>query len=711
MIDVVHPLIIVGAGPIGLEAALYAAEAGIEFLLLEKDQPVAALQSWGKVAMFSPVAMNITPLGVRATGIAPSDRCLTGHEMKTNYYDKIARQERIAPYVITGFTVERISRRGLVKAGLLGNPERADHPFMIMGTNRQGIEQRYLARHVIDASGVYTNPNWLGSGGLPALGERKLRDKVFYDLSQLPDEGTRARRFLVVGAGHSAATVLRYIDRLTHLRDDVSATWVTHTDAATIMPEVRDDPLPERGRMNAFINELARGANKKISRIGGYWVDRMVDNGGALTVTLTNHAGESREVTADQIYALVGYRPDRTIYEELQVHECYASAGPMKLSAALLASNAGGDCTASIDASDQVYTNPEPNFYILGAKSYGRTSNFLIAKGHDQITAVFKMITGDKSLDLYQQAKPGPATTPQQKPRQVAKVSLDSLDNLWFQVGGTICNLSCDHCFISCSPQNDKFKMMTLEQIRPFLHEAVTMGVKEFYFTGGEPFLNDEIFDILRETLAIGPATVLTNGTIITERRARELAALEEASNYTLELRVSLDGFTDESNDRLRGKGSFRRAIKGIQRLVDLGMLPIITAVQTWPETEHETVLGGFKQLLADIGYTRPRFKIIPALDLGAYNKNSIGEATTEYVTEEMMHGFDSSQLICSNSRMVTNSGVYVCPILIDYPDARMGETIAATEGDYRLRHPACYTCYISGAICSNFASGGRSER
>jgi len=295
--------------------------------------------------------------------------------------------------------------------------------------------------------------------------------------------------------------------------------------------------------------------------------------------------------------------------------------------------------------------------------------------------------------------------------RTIAKVGLDSLDNLWFQVGGTLCNLACDHCFISCSPQNDTFKMMTLAQIKPYLQEAISMGVKEFYFTGGEPFLNEEIFDILRETLKIGPATVLTNGTIITERRARELAKLEAESSYSLEIRVSLDGFTEISNDKLRGQGSFRLAMKGMQRLIDRGLLPIITAVQTWPEAEHDDVLQGFKKLLADIGYTRPRLKIMPALDLGAYKQNQIGDRTTELVTEEMLADYDQAQLICNNSRMVTNRGIYVCPILIDYPDARMGDTIKETTGDYRLKHPACYTCYLSGAICSNFSSGGRSER
>jgi molybdenum cofactor biosynthesis enzyme MoaA len=297
------------------------------------------------------------------------------------------------------------------------------------------------------------------------------------------------------------------------------------------------------------------------------------------------------------------------------------------------------------------------------------------------------------------------------KPKKLARVELDSLDNLWFQVGGTICNLECNHCFISCSPYNDKFKMMTLSEIMPFLEEAKQMGVKEFYFTGGEPFLNDEIFEILKGTLEIGPVSVLTNGTIITPRKAKKLAELFTNSIYSLEIRLSIDGFDEVSNDAIRGEGSFKRALKGIKNLVDVGMLPIITAMMSWSEDEHIQVLDSFVEMLKDLGYKNPRMKILPALELGAYEKNSPDEIQKDYVTENMMDGFDRSQLLCSNSRIVTDKGVYVCPILVDFPDAMMGETLNETDKKYPLRHPICTTCYYSGAICSNFSTSGKSER
>jgi sulfatase maturation enzyme AslB (radical SAM superfamily) len=282
-------------------------------------------------------------------------------------------------------------------------------------------------------------------------------------------------------------------------------------------------------------------------------------------------------------------------------------------------------------------------------------------------------------------------------------VPLHGLDALWFQVGGTICNLWCTHCFISCSPQNHKFGFMSRQKVRRYLEESISHGVKEYYFTGGEPFMNREMLQILEDTLKLGPATVLTNCILINERVAGRLQHLEQSSRYSLEIRVSLDGFTAESNDVIRGEDSFRKAMVGIKNLVDRGFLPIITATQTWDDGNNEEVLRGFQDMLFRIGYDRPRIKIIPPLRIGRERVRSRGYDRSESVTHEMMAEFDDHLLICSQSRTVTDKGVYVCPILIDSPDARLGDTLEEAHIDYPLRHSACYTCYLSGAICHNF--------
>lgn len=288
------------------------------------------------------------------------------------------------------------------------------------------------------------------------------------------------------------------------------------------------------------------------------------------------------------------------------------------------------------------------------------------------------------------------------------RVTLSHLDELWFQVSGTLCNLECTHCFISCSPRNDSFGYLTLAEVERALEESVRHGVKEYYFTGGEPFLNRDILPILEKTLEYGPATVLTNGTVLKPEWLERLRAAEDRSLYSLEFRVSIDGPTSETNDPIRGPRTFARAMKGVELLCRHGFLPIITMTRTWPDEHDAEVLGQFRKVLAEHGCNRPRLKVLPRLKIGAEQQRTCGYTDTERVTQQMMADYDESQLVCSHSRVVTSKGVYVCPILIDEPDARMGNTLDEALGPYPLRHGACFTCYLYGAICTNPSSSKR---
>lgn len=281
-------------------------------------------------------------------------------------------------------------------------------------------------------------------------------------------------------------------------------------------------------------------------------------------------------------------------------------------------------------------------------------------------------------------------------------VALSRLDDLWFQVAGTLCNLSCHHCFISCTPHNRSFGFLSLDDVRRWLAESQTYGVKEYYFTGGEPFLNRALVPMLAETLRYGPATVLTNGTVLKDEWLVELAAAEAASLYSLEFRVSLDGCTAEMNDPIRGAGTFERTLRGVVKLVEHDFLPIVTIARTWsPEAEGE-VIGRFLELLISNGYARPRLKILPLLQIGAEEARSRPYAISERVTSTMLEGFEVGQLICEHSRTVTDRGVYVCPILIETPAARLGDSLAEAARPFAIDQGACYTCYQFGAICSN---------
>ena len=284
-------------------------------------------------------------------------------------------------------------------------------------------------------------------------------------------------------------------------------------------------------------------------------------------------------------------------------------------------------------------------------------------------------------------------------------VQLKSLDELWFQVSGTLCNLECTHCFISCSPHNDQFGYLSLETVERYLEESVRRGVKEYYFTGGEPFLNREIVPILERALQYGPATVLTNGTVLKPEWLERLRCAESESLFSLEFRVSIDGPTPQMNDPIRGPRTFERAMAGVGLLVRHGFLPIITMTRTWDESSDEEILGRFREVLKQHGCDRPRLKVLPRLQLGAEAARTEGYGLYDRITLEMMQGFDENQLICSHSRVVTDRGVFVCPILLDFPDAKLGETLDESNVSFPLKHGACFTCYQYGAICTNPSS------
>lgn len=282
------------------------------------------------------------------------------------------------------------------------------------------------------------------------------------------------------------------------------------------------------------------------------------------------------------------------------------------------------------------------------------------------------------------------------------EVELSHLDALWFQIGGTVCNLTCRHCFISCSPHNHAFAFLDLETVRRHLEASLQLGVKEYYFTGGEPFLNPDMVPILELTLRYGPATVLTNGTVLKRDWLARLQQADATSPYSLEFRVSIDGFTAAQNDPVRGAGTFDRITCGIGSVLEHGFLPIITVTRTNDDQSDTELFAGFMKLLRQIGYDRPRLKILPTLRIGAEAERQRGYRAEERVTHEMMQDYDASQLLCEHSRIVTSRGVYVCPILIDAPDACLGATLADSLRSYPLRHHACTTCYQYGALCAN---------
>ncbi len=289
---------------------------------------------------------------------------------------------------------------------------------------------------------------------------------------------------------------------------------------------------------------------------------------------------------------------------------------------------------------------------------------------------------------------------PFQAEAAVPRVELRSLDTLWFQAGGTLCNLACTHCFVSSSPTNRTHDFMTLEAVERYLAEAVGLGVREYYFTGGEPFLNPEMEAILEATLAVGPATVLTNGLLMDPERCERLARMQAASSYSLDFRVSMDGYDAGANDPIRGEGTFERILEGIANLYAAGLNPVITVTEVYSENGSREGRTRFFELLTELGIEKPRLKILPVFRIGAEAERGGAYESWQRLRDgdALEEGWDHLQ--CSSCRMVTDQGVWVCPILVNEPDAKMGEAITDTLGPFELDHPACWTCHVYGVSC-----------
>lgn len=398
-------LLVLGAGPIGVEAGLHAARRGFDVRLLEADSPAAHLMAWGHIRMFSPWAMNCSALGLEvleAEGRWPfhdAGACPTGRELATRYVLPLTRTRLLRGRITNGCKVLGVGRDRLLKGDLIGSEERAERAFLILA-RRADREVVFEADVVIDATGVFGQPRRLGNGGLAAPGELDAADRIDYRPVDFEARGRAfaGRRVLLVGDGHTAATAAVALRSLVDRDPRTHVVWALRAADPPYLTRFPEDPLPERDRLMEEASALSQGAVVRMEVLPGAFVESLAEapgrtapgpaeraggRGRPLRVRLRTSEGLAT-VVVDRILAHVGFQPDRSLYSELQVHECYASGGPMKLAAALLGV-AGGDCLAQPAASADILSNPEPGFYILGSKSYGRNSNFLLRAGLQQI--------------------------------------------------------------------------------------------------------------------------------------------------------------------------------------------------------------------------------------------------------------------------------------------------------------------------------------
>src|SRR5258706_305057 len=298
------------------------------------------------------------------------------------------------------------------------------------------------------------------------------------------------------------------------------------------------------------------------------------------------------------------------------------------------------------------------------------------------------------ALAAEQASRNDPSGAPPEQP-------LHHLDSLWVQMAGTLCNLACTHCFVTCGPHEERHAMMSPAEVDARVAEGLALGVKEVYLTGGEPFLHSQAEQIIEHTLEQAPVTVLTNGTLFTGRRVAWLAALSRRARFAPELRVSLDGADAATHDAFRGAGAWLRTLAGLRMLSAAGLVPIVTVTQPAGEDARAFTERCAAMLRAE-GVRMPRLKLLPMFKLGREAVRSGGYTPADTLATLPPEAFDPHRLQCGSCRAVTSRGVYVCPLLVDEPGGRMGDRLDQALGSFPLRHGACYTCYLTGMTCGN---------
>jgi cation diffusion facilitator CzcD-associated flavoprotein CzcO len=394
---------ILGAGPIGLDAALAFLDDGWSVTVYEAAASVAAnVVAWSHIRLFTPWSMNASARMCTRLEIAgvpqpgPADYCPTGAEFTEQLLNPLAELPELAAVIRRGTRVLAVAREGLLKHEEIGTAQRGTHPFRLLIRGSDGTDRIEQADLLLDCTGSYDRANVLGDGGIPAPGELQVADRI---TRRIPDVGREAdewagRRVLLVGAGKSAQTVARDLAALVAERPATSVVWVVRA-ADPDWGEVPGDPLPQRQELVEAARRLRSGAVPGVQVRTGAVVDALrspeqdaTDDG--VAVALRSNTGDVEEIVVDRIIALTGFLGDTSLYRQLQVHECYATAAPMNLSAALLGAAGDGpaDCLAQASHGVDALRVPEPNFFVLGMKSYGRNSTFLLRIGYEQVDEV-----------------------------------------------------------------------------------------------------------------------------------------------------------------------------------------------------------------------------------------------------------------------------------------------------------------------------------
>lgn len=386
------PVVVIGAGPLGLAAAAHLLERGLIPLVLEAGAAAgSAIQQWEHVRTFSPWPELVDPAAARLLGptgwTAPEAGFPTGREWRDSYLTPLA--DALGERVRYGARVTAVSRLGRDR---LISPGRAETPFVVHLTDARGAESRVRARAVIDASGTWGQPNPAGADGVPAIGERSAAAAGV--LTYLPPTSAQAsalagRHVVVIGSGHSAMTAVIALGEVVRRDPSTTVTWVLRRGVVgNTFGGGAADELPQRGALGVRSKEAVDQG--RVSLLTGFRTERVDLTDGCAVVT----AEDGRTVPpAHHVVVLTGFRPDLSFLSEMRIELDPILQAPVRLAESIDPNL--HSCGSVLPHGAAELAHPEPDLYIVGMKSYGRAPTFLAMTGYEQVRSVAAELAGD----------------------------------------------------------------------------------------------------------------------------------------------------------------------------------------------------------------------------------------------------------------------------------------------------------------------------
>jgi hypothetical protein len=391
------PVVVIGAGPVGLAAAAQLLARGLEPLVLEAAPDIGhAVRAWGHVRMFSPWAFNTDAAAralLEAEGWSAPDpsHYPTGAELLRDYLAPLAATPALRGRIRTGATVVGVARRDVGR--LDDAPGRDAAPFMLHIETCCGV-QAIEARAVIDCSGTWNAPNPAGSHGMPAPGEARHAARIAHGIPDVMGAGRATyagATTLVVGAGHSAMNAVLELAELARQAPGTRILWAFRRPLGAVnFGGGARDGLAQRGALGARAQALVEtGA---VTALAPFLIDRIAEAEGRLAIT-GRQGDRATTVQADRMIVATGFRPDFSFLREVRLGLDPAVEATPAL-APLIDPNLHS-CGTVRPHGEAELRHPEAGFYIAGMKSYGRAPTFLMATGHEQVRSIAAFLGGD----------------------------------------------------------------------------------------------------------------------------------------------------------------------------------------------------------------------------------------------------------------------------------------------------------------------------